>query len=250
MYQRLKKLFHWLAAPANYSRFSGGVFVYATAVGLLLYVIGAWLGLAVAPDDYQQGDVFRIMYVHVPAAWLSLMIYSWMTVCAVIVLVWRLKICEHLMLNAAPIGAWITFMALATGSIWGKPTWGTWWVWGDARLTSELVLLFIYLGIIGVARAMSDARVGARAAALLTVVGVVNLPIIHFSVVWWSSLHQGDSVNMAGKLTIDMQMLWPLLLMTLAYMCLFVAVWHLRVQASLAAAAPGQLRPKATKITP
>ena len=230
---------HWFGAPANYYRFAGPLAWLASVGGLALFALGAYAGLALAPPDYQHGESFRIIYVHVPAAWLSLMIYSLMAMCAVVALVWRIRICERLLRAAAPIGAAATFMALLTGSIWGKPAWGAWWVWGDARLTSELILLFIYLAIIGLARAGGEGRASARASALLTVVGVVILPIIHYSVHWWSSLHQAESVQIAGKIAIEWQMLWPLLAMALAYTLLFVGLWQLRIRAALLRAHPG-----------
>ena len=147
-----------------------------------------------APTDYQQGDSYRIMFIHVPAAWMSLFIYIVMAGAGAIGLIWRMKLAEIIAISSAPIGASFTFLALVTGSIWGKPMWGTWWVW-DARLTSELILLFLYLGVMALNNAIEDKRTAARATAMLAIVGVVNIPIIHYSVEWWNTLHQGPTVT-------------------------------------------------------
>jgi len=156
------------------------------------------------------------MYLHVPAAWMSLLIYSVMAVAGFIALVWRIRVMEVLLISSAPIGAAFTLIALVTGSLWGRPAWGTYWVW-DARLTSELVLLFLYLGVIALYNAYDEPRKAARAASLLAIVGAVNLPIIHFSVLWWNTLHQGSSISISGGSSIDSSMLWPLLLMAGAF---------------------------------
>jgi len=169
-----------------------------------------------APADYLQGESARIMYIHVPSAWMSMFIFAFMAFCGVLALVWRVKISEQLLISAAPIGVGFTAVTLITGSLWGRPTWGTYWEW-DARMTSELVLLFLYFGVLGLFHAFDDRRKGARAASLLALIGLVNLPIIHYSVTWWNSLHQGSSINlMTGTSAIDASMLWPLLIMTLA----------------------------------
>ena len=166
--------------------------------------------LAVVPADYQQGENFRILYIHVPAAWMSLFIFVAMAVQAVIALVWRIKLCEILAMACAPIGAAFTVITLASGSIWGKPTWGTWWTW-DPRLTSELVLLFLYVGVIGLYNAIEDRRAAARAAAFLALVGLVNVPIVHFAVEWWNTLHQGETIRLVGPSKMDPSMMWPLI---------------------------------------
>jgi len=168
-----------------------------------------------APRDYQQGDAYRIIFVHVPTAWMSLFAYAFMAANAFIALVWHIKLSEILAIASAPIGAAFTLIALVTGALWGKPMWGTWWTW-DARLTSELVLLFLYLGVIGLNAAIEDRRQAARAAGFLALVGIVNLPIVHFSVNWWNTLHQGSTVRLMGPSKIDAAMVWPLLLMALA----------------------------------
>ncbi|MCZ6797529.1 MAG: heme ABC transporter permease, partial [Gammaproteobacteria bacterium] len=171
--------------------------------------------------DYQQGESYRIIFIHVPSAWMSLFIYMVMAACGVVILVWRMKIAEIVLISSAPIGASFTFLALATGSLWGKPMWGTWWVW-DARLTSELILLFLYLGVIGLHGAIEDKRIAARAIAILAIVGMVNIPIIHYSVEWWNSLHQGATVTKFDKPSIHWSMLIPLLLMALAFQVYYV----------------------------
>jgi heme exporter protein C len=187
-----------------------------------LFAVGIYLAFFIAPPDYQQGNMVRVMFVHVPNAWLSMLAYAVMAVAALGTLVWRHPLADVTAKSIAPIGAAFTFLALVTGSLWGRPTWGTYWVW-DARLTSELVLLLIYLAIIILWQAVEDHGRAARAAAILTLVGSVNLPIIHYSVIWWNTLHQGESVFRAGGSTIDPSMLWPLAVMTLATIAFFVA---------------------------
>lgn len=179
-------------------------------------VAGLYLGLFVAPADYQQGESYRIIYIHVPAAWMSLFIYMVMAISAGIGLIWRIKMADIIAHDSAPIGAAFTFLALVTGSLWGKPMWGAWWVW-DARLTSELILLFLYLGFIALQSSIEDPRNAARAGAVLALVGVVNIPIIHYSVEWWSTLHQGPTVTKFDKPSIATSMLIPLLLMAVAF---------------------------------
>jgi heme exporter protein C len=186
-------------------------------------------GLAFAPPDYQQGDAFRIVYVHAPAAWMSLFCYVTMAVSGAIGLIWRIKVAHAVSAATAPIGASFTVLALFTGSLWGRPMWGTYWAW-DPRLTSELILLFLYVGVMSLRTAFEDTTRGDRAAALLAIVGVVNVPIIHFSVVWWNSLHQGATVARLGKPAMSPSMLWPLLAMFLGFMCFFGAVLCMRVR--------------------
>jgi heme exporter protein C len=188
---------------------------------------GLYGGLVLAPADYQQGDSFRIIYVHVPAAWMSLFIYMVMAVSGTIALVWRIKLAEIVSVCSPPIGAGFTFLALVTGSIWGKPMWGTWWVW-DARLTSELILLFLYLGLIGLYTAIEDKRTASRSVAILALVGVVNIPIIHYSVEWWNTLHQGPTVTKFDKPSIHIDMLIPLLNMAIAFKLYFAIALLMR----------------------
>jgi heme exporter protein C len=194
--------------------------------------VGLYLALLVAPPDYQQGEAYRIMFVHVPAAWMALMVYAIMAVASIVALVWRHPLAEVAARAAAPIGAAFTAVALLTGSLWGKPMWGTFWVW-DARLTSVLILFFLYLGYIALHDAFDEPSRGARAAAILCLVGSVNLPIIKFSVDWWNTLHQPSSILRADGPAIHPSMLWPLVLMWLAFLSYFVAVHILRTRAEL-----------------
>jgi len=207
--------FHKTGSPPWFYNFSGKLIPWLWAGFALLSAYGLYLGLLVAPADYQQGESVRIMYIHVPAAWMSMMIYGLMAIWGFIALVWRIRIMEVLIISSAPIGAAFTIIALITGSLWGRPTWGTYWVW-DARLTSELVLLFLYFGVIALYNAYDEPRKAARAASLMAIVGAINLPIIHFSVLWWNTLHQGSSIGTSGN-SIHPSMLWPLLYMAIAF---------------------------------
>ena len=216
-------------------------FVYNTAAALLPWFMafavatlsyGLVGGLVFAPPDYQQGDAFRIIYVHVPSAWMSEFAYSVMAVAGAVALIWRIKIGHAVAAATAPVGASFTVLALVTGSLWGRPMWGTYWAW-DPRLTAELILLFLYFGVMSLRTAFEDGPRGDRAAALLSIVGVVNIPIIHFSVVWWNSLHQAASVAKFGKPTIALSMLWPLLSMFVGFMLFFGAVLCLRLQGEI-----------------
>ena len=206
---------HKLGSPAYFYNFSGKFIPWLWLVFLVLAGWALYLGLVKAPADYLQGESVRIIYLHVPAAWMSMLIYGSMAVMAFIALVWRIRIVEILAMCSAPIGAAFTVVTLTAGSLWGRPTWGTYWVW-DARLTSELVLLFLYLGVIGLYNAIDEPRKAARAACLLAIVGAVNLPIIHYSVKWWNTLHQGSSVSLLGGSSIDASILWPMLIMAFA----------------------------------
>lgn len=193
------------------------------------FIYGLITGLFIAPADYQQGDSFRIMYVHVPSALTAMMIYFSMASCALITLVWRVKVAAIAMSVSARIGAWFTFLALVTGSIWGKPTWGTYWIW-DARLTSMLILLFLYLGFISLQSVIADQHNRERASAVIALVGVINLPIIHYSVVWWNTLHQGPSISQFAKPTIAASMLHPLLAMIAAFILFYFLLLIIRVR--------------------
>jgi heme exporter protein C len=229
---KLPLWFHRLGSPPTFYRFAGKVmpWCYALAAGLAAW--GLYGGLVLAPPDYQQSDAFRIIYVHVPAAWMSMAGYALMAVCAFIALVWRMKLAETMVLTAAPIGAAFTLITLVTGSIWGRPMWGTWWDW-DPRLTSELVLFFLYLGVIALAQAFEDRRAGARAACFLALVGVVNVPIVHFAVKWWNSLHQGSTIRVFSESTIHSSMKWPLLVLAIAAYLYFIASWCARTRVAL-----------------
>jgi heme exporter protein C len=224
--------FHKFGSPPTFYRVAGLALPWLYATALVAGAIGLYGGLFIAPADYQQGESFRMIYVHVPCAWMSLFAYAFMAANGFIALVWRIKISETLAIASAPVGAAFTFITLVTGSLWGKPMWGTWWTW-DARLTSELVLLFLYLGVMGLHGAIEDARQAARAAAFLALVGVVNLPIVHYSVVWWNTLHQGTTVSLMGQSHITGSMLWPLLTMAFATHVYFFASVAARARATL-----------------
>ncbi len=225
---------HRFANPNQFLKLAAAVLPWSAAGTLVLTAVGLYGALFASPPDYQQGEAVRIMYVHVPAAWMALFIYTTMAAASGAALVWRHPLADLVAQAAAPIGASFTFLALATGSLWGKPMWGAWWVW-DARLTSVLVLFFLYLGHIALSRAFDDPVRGARAAAVLALVGFVNIPIIHFSVLWWNTLHQPASVFRLDGPTIDPAMLWPLLVMALGFTCYFVTVLLLRVRGEIAA---------------
>jgi len=212
---RFMLFFHKTGSPPWFYGFSGKLIPWLWAGFIILTAIGLYMGLVLAPPDYQQGESVRIMYVHVPAAWMSMMIYAIMAIMGFIALVWRIRIMEVMMISSAPIGAAFTIIALVSGSMWGRPTWGTYWVW-DARMTSELVLLFLYIGVMALYNAYDEPRKAAKAASLMAIVGAVNLPIIHFSVLWWNTLHQGSSFSADGS-SIHASMLWPLLLMAFAF---------------------------------
>jgi heme exporter protein C len=208
--------FHKMGSPPTFFAFAERWRPWFLWSGLAITAVALYWGLARAPDDYLQGDSFRIIYIHVPSAWMGQFIFAVMAVCGFVAIVWRIKIAEIMAIASAPVGAAFTAIALATGSLWGRPTWGTYWVW-DARLTSTLVLLFLYFGVIGLYRAIEDRRKAARASGLLAIIGLVNIPIIQYSVYWWNTLHQPSSIKVAKmSSTIDPSMLWPLLMMAVA----------------------------------
>ena len=221
--------FHKMASPKYFYDISGRMIPWLGAGFAMLTLAGLYYGLVKAPPDYQQGDSYRIMFVHVPAAWMSMFIYVVMAGAGAIGLVWHIKLAEVMAISSATVGASFTFLALVTGSIWGKPMWGAWWVW-DARLTSELVLLFLYLGVIALYNAIDDKRTAARAVAILALVGVVNIPIIHYSVEWWNTLHQGPTVTKFDKPSIHLSMLIPLLLMAVAFKFYYIMVVLMRAR--------------------
>ncbi|MCC2606173.1 heme ABC transporter permease [Planctobacterium marinum] len=214
-----KWLHPYAKTEATY-KLAGQLAPWFLLVGAFALLIGTLWGLLFAPADYQQGDAFRIIYLHVPSAILSMGFYSGMAVCAFIGLVWQVRTCYMAIVSIAPIGACLTFIALWTGATWGKPMWGTWWVW-DARLTSELILLFLYFGVMALYASFQDKLQGGKAAAVMALVGVINLPIIHFSVEWWNTLHQGATITKFAKPSMAPEMLWPLLLniVALAILC-------------------------------
>lgn len=221
--------FHKLASPKYFYDISGRWLPWFSVATLLTLLAGLYQGLLVAPPDYQQGESYRIMFIHVPAAWMSMFVYMFMAGAGAVGLIWKIKLADVVAASCAPLGASFTFLALVTGSLWGKPMWGTWWVW-DARLTSELILLFLYLGYIALQSAIEDTRTAARASTVLALVGVVNIPIIHYSVVWWNTLHQGATVTKMDAPSIATSMLIPLLLMALAFKLYFVTVLLLRAR--------------------
>lgn len=224
--------FHRFGSPVWYFQVTGKMLPWLWVIFAALIIPGLYMGLVTAPTDYQQGDSFRIMYMHVPAAWMSMFIYISMASCAVVSLVWHMKVADVVLITSAPIGASFTALALATGMLWGKPMWGTYWVW-DARLTSELILLLLYLGILALYNAFEEKRIASKAVAILTLVGVVNIPIIHYSVVWWNTLHQGASVSKLDKPSIHIDMLIPLILMGLAFQVFYIIALILRSRAEI-----------------
>lgn len=228
----MMKFIHKMASPPHFYRIAGKWLPWLSGVTLLLLAVGLYGGLIYAPTDYQQGESYRIIFIHVPAAWMSLFIYIAMAMAGAIGLIWRIKLAETVAVCSAPIGAGFTLLALITGSMWGKPMWGAWWVW-DARLTSELLLLFLYLGVMSLYSAIPDKRVASRAVALLALVGVVNIPIIHYSVEWWNTLHQGPTVTKFDKPSIDVRMLIPLMVMAVAFKVYYVWALFLRVRVEL-----------------
>lgn len=219
---KLPAIVNKFSSPRNFYSMSGKLIPWFTWGFGLTLLAGLYYGFFVAPPDYQQGESYRIMFVHVPAAWMSMFVYMVMATSAAIGLIWRIKTADLMASMSAPIGAAFTFIALVTGSLWGKPMWGTYWVW-DARLTSELVLLFLYLGFIALQASIEDPRNAARAGAVLAIVGVVNIPIIHYSVEWWSTLHQGATVTKLDKPSIHITMLIPLLLMAVSFKLYYLA---------------------------
>jgi len=221
-----------LANPKRFMDVSGAVLPWMGAAAALLIAAGLYLGLFTAPPDYQQGDTVRIMFIHVPAAWNAMMAYALMTAASLFGLVNRHPLADVAAKTAAPLGALFTVLALITGSLWGRPMWGAYWVW-DARLTSFLILLLVYLGYIALWNAIEDETRAARATAILALVGAVNLPIIHFSVDWWNTLHQGESIFRAGGPTIAPVFLWPLFLMAAGYTALFATLWIVRIRTEI-----------------
>ena len=217
------------ANPTNFLRLADRLIPWTGALAAILIVIGLYLSFFVAPADYQQGETVRIMYLHVPAAWLAMFAYMVMTSAALGTLVWRHPLADAAQKAAAPLGAAFTFICLVTGSLWGKPMWGAWWVW-DARLTSMLVLFLIYLGLVALWQTVEDPNRAARAAAILTIVGVVNIPIIKFSVDWWNTLHQPSSVFRLGGPSISGSMLWPLLIMAFGFTMMFLTLHMMAIR--------------------
>ncbi len=223
---------HKLGSPPWMYGIAGGILRWLLPVTVALLAWGALWGLFYAPPDFRQGDSFRIIYVHVPASVVALGAYYVMAAAGAVSLVWNMKLADAALRACAPVGAALTFLGLLSGAVWGKPTWGAWWVW-DARVTSMLLLFFLYAGVIALYSAWDDETLGARAAALLSLVGTVNIPIIYKSVDWWYSLHQPASIRLAGPSTIHGDMLQPLLLMILAFYCLFASSLLLGMRAEI-----------------
>jgi len=221
--------FHRLGSPPHFFRIAGKMVPWLAWLAAIAGAAGLVGALGTAPPDYQQGEGYRIIFVHVPSAVLSTLAYAVMAAAAAVGLVWRMNVAHAIAASSAAVGAWFTFVALATGSLWGRPMWGTYWEW-DPRLTSELVLLFLYLGYMGLRSAIDDTARADRASAVLALVGVINLPIIHYSVDWWNSLHQGHTLLKFGKASMPPSMLVPLLLMMLAFMLYFAAVLLVRAR--------------------
>ena len=223
---------HKMGSPPWFYRFANGAIAWLLPIVLLALIVGCIWGLLIAPPDYRQGNSYRIIFIHVPAAVVALACYYVMATAGLMSLVWKIKMADTAMRALAPVGAALTFVALVTGSIWGKPTWGAWWVW-DARITSMLILLFLYLGVMALAEAFDNKVAAAKACAVLSLVGTVNIPIIYKSVDWWYSLHQPASIKFTGESAIDASMLYPLLLMIVAFYGLFALTVLLRMRTEL-----------------
>ncbi|MEE2025099.1 heme ABC transporter permease [Alkalimonas mucilaginosa] len=226
------KWLHPLAKPETLYHFCGRLFPWLMLSAVSILLFGNIWGLVFAPPDYQQFDTVRIIYIHVPAALLSMSTYTMMAIAAFIALVWQVKVAQWSVLAIAPIGAVFTAISLLTGMAWGKPMWGTWWEW-DARLTSQLILLFLYLGVIALYGAFSDRQTGGKVASLLALIGIVNVPIIHFSVEWWNTLHQGASITKFDSPSVHPSMLWPLLISLLGFYLLMLALVCLRLRTAI-----------------
>lgn len=220
---------HRFANPGRFLRLVEPILPWLGGATLLTLAVGVYLALFVAPADYQQSETVRIMFVHVPAAWMAMFTYSCMAVASACALIWRHPLADFSAKAMAPVGAAFTFLALITGSLWGKPMWGTWWEW-DARMTSVLILFFLYLGYMAIWNAFDDHGKAARAAAILSLVGAINLPIIKFSVDWWNTLHQPASVTRLDAPAIHSSILWPLLVMAIGYnlLGLFLSLYRTR----------------------
>ncbi|WP_458524783.1 heme ABC transporter permease [Onishia taeanensis] len=223
---------HKVGSPKGFYGFSARLLPWCWALAAALMLIGSVWGLAFAPADYQQGNSFRIIYVHVPAAFLAQSIFVSMAAAALVFMVWKIKVADMAAAVMAPLGAMMTFVALFTGAVWGMPTWGTWWIW-DARLTSMLILLFLYVGVIALRGAFTSRDSGARAAAVLSMVGVINIPVIKYSVDWWYTLHQPATFSITSRPAMPGEMWWPLLLMVAGFYVFFVAMTLMRTRSEI-----------------
>lgn len=224
--------FHRLASPPHIYRIAGTLTPWFAWPAGALIVTALYAGLVLAPPDYQQGEGFRIIYVHAPSAWLSVMVYGVMASAAAVGLIWRMKVAHAVAASCAGVGAWFTVVSLVTGMLWGKPMWGTYWVW-DPRLTAQLILLFLYLGYMGLRAGIDDLGRADRASAVLAIIGVINIPIIRYSVEWWNSIHQAPSVMKMDRPSMPMDMLLPLLMMLLGFTLYFAAVLLVRLRAEI-----------------
>ena len=220
------------ANPLKFQKLTDSIQPFVSYLALILLILGLFFGFFMSPPDYLQGETVRIMYVHVPCAWFSLMIYSVIALCAVFAIVFKHTLAYIISRACAPIGACFTIATLLTGSIWGKPTWGTWWVW-DARLTSELILLFIYIGLMIIHNSYDDKSKSDRYASILALIGVVNLPIIKWSVDWWNTLHQPASISKFSSPSIDSSMMVPLFIMTFSILCFFISILLIRIKGEI-----------------
>ncbi|CAA0122333.1 Heme exporter protein C [BD1-7 clade bacterium] len=229
---KLWQLYHKLGSPRWFYQMSGRWLPWLAVIAAVLLMTGTIWGLFYAPADFKQGNSFRIIYIHVPAAFIALAGYYIMAIAGAIALIWRMKMAEVVLRVCAPIGAAMTFIALFTGAVWGKPTWGTWWVW-DARITSMLVLFFLYLGVLALAQAYERDELGSKAAAILALVGTVNIPIIYKSVDWWYSLHQPATLKLTEKPSMHPDMLWPLLIMVVGTYVLYAVLVIIHARAEI-----------------
>lgn len=223
---------HRFANPSNFLRLADRLLPWLAGATLLLLAYGVWQAIFVSPPDYQQGDSVRIMYVHVPAAWMAMGIYTAIALASASFLIWKHPLADIAARQSAPLGAGFTFLTLATGSLWGKPMWGAWWVW-DARLTSVLILFFLYIGYIALSDAYGTAERGRKICAAFALIGFANIPVIRFSVEWWNTLHQPASLIRSGGIAIDPAMLLPLLAMGLGFACFYATLLLVRIKAAL-----------------
>jgi len=225
--------FHTLASPPHFYRLAQRFSPWLAGLSVVLICAGTYGGLVLAPPDYLQGDGFRIIYIHVPSAYLGMLAYTTLAISAAVGFVWRIKLAHAVAVSVAPVGASFTFLALVTGAIWGKPMWGTYWEWGDARLVFELLLLFLFIGYLLLRASFDDRDKADRVSAILAAVGVVNVPIIHYSVEWWSTLHQGPTIAKLDSPSISMDMLVPLLIMIAGFTAYFAWLVTRRLQAEI-----------------
>ncbi len=220
---------YFFSSPATFYPLAGRLAPWFAAAAAICAIAGLWIGFGIAPTDFQQGEAYRIIFIHVPSAWMSMFIYLVMAFWSIIALSFNTRLSAMMAQSLAPTGAWMTFIALWTGALWGRPTWGTYWAW-DARMTSELILLFLYFGVIALRNAIDDPRRADRACGVLTIVGAVNIPIIYFSVQWWNTLHQGASVSLTAAPKMATIMLTGMLVMSFAawFYAIAAALWRVR----------------------